>query len=51
MSRMKISVDKKGRTGLKIPAFLRDKFQLKNGDCVDVDTDGTRIIVTILKDN
>ena len=49
MSRMKIYVDKKGRTGVKIPAFLRDKFKLENGDCVDVDTDETRIIITMLK--
>lgn len=49
MSRMKLAIDKKGRTNVKIPAFLRDKFGLKNGDCVDIDTDGTRIIITPLK--
>ena len=49
MSRMRIFIDKQGRTSLKIPAFLRDKFGLKNHELVDIDTDGTRIIVTLLK--
>lgn len=50
MSRMKLAIDKKGRTNVKIPAFLRDKFGLKNGDFVDVDTDGTKIIIYVDKE-
>jgi AbrB family looped-hinge helix DNA binding protein len=34
----------KNRVYIYLPAFLRDKFDLQNGDKVEVDTDGTNII-------
>lgn len=46
----KIKRDSQDKTYVYLPAFLRDKFNLHNGEMVDVDTDGTKIIVTILKD-
>jgi bifunctional DNA-binding transcriptional regulator/antitoxin component of YhaV-PrlF toxin-antitoxin module len=50
MSKAKVKQDEKGRTHLHIPAFLRDKFELKNGSSVEIDTDGTQIIVTRIGD-
>jgi AbrB family looped-hinge helix DNA binding protein len=41
-----ITRDKENRISLRLPAFLRDKFDLQNGDKVEIDTDGTRIIIT-----
>ena len=39
--------DKKhNRTVIHIPSFLRDKFNLQNRDEVEIDTDGTSIIIT-----
>jgi AbrB family looped-hinge helix DNA binding protein len=46
MSKMRVSVDKQNKASVYIPAFLRDKFDIKNGDMVEVDTDGARIIMT-----
>jgi len=46
MSEMSVIQDKRKRTYVYMPAFLRDKFNLQNGDRVEVDTDGTRIIIT-----
>ncbi len=46
MAEMTIFQDKRNRTFIYLPAFLRDKFDLTKGDKVDVDTDGTRIIIT-----
>jgi SpoVT / AbrB like domain. len=46
MAEMTVYQDKKNRTYVHLPAFLRDKFDLKKGDIVNVDTDGTRIIIT-----
>jgi AbrB family looped-hinge helix DNA binding protein len=45
MSEMRVTREKGGRTYVYIPAFLRDKFDLQNGDKVDVDTDGVNIIL------
>ena len=45
MSEMRINRDKDGRTSVYIPSFLRDKFDLQNGDKVEFDTDGTNIIM------
>ena len=49
MSEMRINRDKDGRTSVYIPSFLRDKFDLQNGDRVDFDTDGTNIIIKPIK--
>jgi AbrB family looped-hinge helix DNA binding protein len=46
MSEMSVFQDKRNRTFIYVPAFLRDKFELKGGDKVEVDTDGTSIIIT-----
>jgi AbrB family looped-hinge helix DNA binding protein len=46
MGEMTVYKDKKNRTFVYLPAFLRDKFNLQNGEIVEVDTDGTRIIIT-----
>ena len=46
MADMTIFQDKKNRTFVYLPVFLRDKFDLKKGKIVNVDTDGTRIIIT-----
>ncbi len=45
MVKHKVFRDKSGRTCLYIPAFLRDKFKLRNGDPVEIDTDGEKIIL------
>jgi AbrB family looped-hinge helix DNA binding protein len=42
---MRVNRDKKNRTYIYLPAFLRDKFDLQNGDKVEVDTDGANIIL------
>lgn len=46
MAKHKVFRDNSGRTCFYIPAFLRDKFDLQNGDFVEVDTDGKRIILS-----
>jgi AbrB family looped-hinge helix DNA binding protein len=46
MAEMRINRDIKNRVSIYLPAFLRDKFDLQNGDKVDVDTDGMNIIIT-----
>jgi AbrB family looped-hinge helix DNA binding protein len=46
MAEMRINRDIKNRVSIYLPAFLRDKFDLQNGDKVDVDTDGKTIIIT-----
>lgn len=45
MAEMRVNRDKKNRVYIYLPAFLRDKFDLQNGDKVEVDTDGTNIIL------
>jgi AbrB family looped-hinge helix DNA binding protein len=47
MAEMRVNRDKQNRVYIYLPAFLRDKFNLQNGDKVEVDTDGERIIITI----
>ena len=42
--------DEHGRTVLSIPAYLRDHFELKSGDKVDVGLEGERIVITPLKE-
>jgi len=46
MAEMRINRDQKQRVSIYLQAFLRDKFDLQNGDKVDVDTDGINIIIT-----
>jgi bifunctional DNA-binding transcriptional regulator/antitoxin component of YhaV-PrlF toxin-antitoxin module len=46
MTEMRVTKDKQNKVSVYFPAFLRDKFDLQNGDTVEVDTDGTRIIMT-----
>lgn len=46
MAEMRVNRDKKNRVYIYLPAFLRDKFDLQNGDKVDIDTDGENIIIT-----
>jgi AbrB family looped-hinge helix DNA binding protein len=41
--------DKKGRTVVHIPSFLRDKFNLQSGEKVTIDTDGEYIIIKPIK--
>jgi AbrB family looped-hinge helix DNA binding protein len=45
MAEMRINRDIKNRVSIYLPSFLRDKFDLQNGDKVDVDTDGKTIII------
>jgi AbrB family looped-hinge helix DNA binding protein len=45
MAEMRVNRDKQNRVYIYLPAFLRDKFDLQNGDKVDVDTDGTSITI------
>jgi AbrB family looped-hinge helix DNA binding protein len=45
MAEIRINRDQKQRVSIYLPAFLRDKFDLQNGDKVDVDTDGKYIII------
>jgi bifunctional DNA-binding transcriptional regulator/antitoxin component of YhaV-PrlF toxin-antitoxin module len=46
MVKMRVNRDKKGRTTVNVPSFIREKFKLEDGNGVDVDTDGSRIIIT-----
>ena len=46
MSEMRVNKDKQGRICIYMPAYIRDKFKFENGDHVEVDTDGSRIILT-----
>lgn len=46
MVKMRVNRDNKDRTSVNIPSFIRDKFNLVCGCKVDVDTDGTKIIIT-----
>jgi AbrB family looped-hinge helix DNA binding protein len=46
MAEMRVNRDKQNRVYIYLPAFLRDKFDLQNGDIVEIDTDGTHIILT-----
>lgn len=41
---------KNSRTFLCIPAYLRDKFDLKKGSTVDVTDDGNSIVITPIKE-
>jgi bifunctional DNA-binding transcriptional regulator/antitoxin component of YhaV-PrlF toxin-antitoxin module len=43
---MRVNRDKKDRTSVNVPSFIRDKFKLLDGNKVDIDTDGERIIIT-----
>jgi len=49
MAEMRVTRDKNGRTSFYVPSFIRDKFDLQNGDIVDVDTDGKKIIIKVKK--
>ena len=49
MPERKIYRSDKGITFFYMPAFLRDKFDMQKGDIVNVDTDGDKIIVEVLK--
>jgi AbrB family looped-hinge helix DNA binding protein len=46
MAEMRVKKDKQNRVYIYLPAFLRDKFNLQNRDTVDIDTDGSHIIIT-----
>jgi bifunctional DNA-binding transcriptional regulator/antitoxin component of YhaV-PrlF toxin-antitoxin module len=46
MPTSQVNRDKRGRTSIIIPAFLRDKFDMQSTDTVDIDTDGRNIIIT-----
>jgi len=46
MAEMRVKRDKQNRVYIYLPAFLRDKFNLQNGDKIGIDTDGYRIIIT-----
>jgi AbrB family looped-hinge helix DNA binding protein len=50
MATMRVNRDKQNKVSIYIPSFLRDKFDLQNGDHVKVDTDGTQIIISTLKE-
>lgn len=42
---MRVNLGKRKQATVNIPAYLRDKFKMCNGDRVEVDTDGERIII------
>jgi AbrB family looped-hinge helix DNA binding protein len=46
MAKVVVNRDKKNRVHIYLPAFLRDKFDLQNGDKVEVDTNWNHIIIT-----
>lgn len=46
MVKMRVNRDKKDRTSVNLPAFIREKFNLLDGMKADIDTDGSRIIIT-----
>jgi antitoxin component of MazEF toxin-antitoxin module len=43
MAEMRVNRDKQNRVYVYLPAFLSNKFDLQNGDKVEVDTDGKNI--------
>lgn len=47
--RHKIRQDKKKRTFVTIPAFLRDHFGIENGDEVSIDIENEQIVIVHLK--
>jgi AbrB family looped-hinge helix DNA binding protein len=49
MVKMKVYRDPKNRTSVKIPSFIRDKLNLEGGSYVDVDIEGSQIIITPIK--
>lgn len=49
MVKMRVNRDKQDRTTINIPSFIREKFNLVNGGNVDVDTDGSRIIISLIE--
>ena len=46
MAEMRINRDQKQRVSIYLQAFLRDKFDLQNGDKVEVDINWNHIIIT-----
>jgi AbrB family looped-hinge helix DNA binding protein len=50
MTERKIFQDRNHRTFLNIPAYLRDKFDLKKGDMVEVNDNGGSIVITPIKE-
>ncbi|WP_394698003.1 AbrB/MazE/SpoVT family DNA-binding domain-containing protein [uncultured Methanolobus sp.] len=50
MTERTIFQDRKHRTFLSIPAYLRDKFHLKNGDMVEINDTGGSIVITPIKE-
>jgi AbrB family looped-hinge helix DNA binding protein len=49
MVKRRVNRDKQNRTLIFLPAAIRDKFNLQNGGSVDIETDGSRIIITPLE--
>ena len=45
MAERKIYRNDSGTTYFYIPAFIRDKFNMKKGDMVDIDDEGDKIIL------
>jgi AbrB family looped-hinge helix DNA binding protein len=50
MSIRKLYFGNNGRVFLTIPAYLRDKFDLKRGSMVDVTDDENSIVITPIKE-
>jgi len=46
MAKMVVNRDKHNRVHIYLPAFIRDKFDLQNGDKVEVDINWNHIIIT-----
>lgn len=51
MTERKITLASQNRAFLCIPAYLRDKYELKKGSTVDVTDDGTSILITPIKEH
>lgn len=47
--KQRINRDRKGRTYVYIPAFLRDRFDLQNGDLIGISHQNTSIILMPIK--
>ncbi|TQD28270.1 AbrB/MazE/SpoVT family DNA-binding domain-containing protein [Methanolobus vulcani] len=50
MSKRKINQNSGNRISVSIPAYLRDKYDLKKGTTVDVTDDGNSIVITPIKE-
>jgi AbrB family looped-hinge helix DNA binding protein len=49
MAERKIQIDKRNQAMVSLPSFIRDKFNLKQGEIVDVDLNGTNIVIKTRK--